>query len=423
MEYLEFELKLGEARDGAYPVDVLRSPAGEQRGVMRLAGSADELRILQESLEASLRSTRTAARDLGRDDDQQLGNYDAASVQRYGRMLFESALCGDVATCFRTSRALARAAQPPKGLRIRLRTDDPALAQLPWELMYDATEGEYLTLSAETPLVRHLELGRAVPPLAMRRPLRILGMVARPADLATLHVDPERERMQQALDPLLRSGDIHLQWIAGENSRSLRQALQPGAGPWHVFHFIGHGGFSSAEGEGVLMLRGENARAEELPASHLGRILGDHPSLRLTVLNACEGARGSAANVFSSTAATLMRRGLPAVIAMQNPISDPGAIEFSREFYTALARGLPVDTAVAEGRKAVSLASARGFEWVTPVLHMRAADGQLFDLSPDPAEQQAAAFPELPGTSKKSRLVFALLLGSLLLAYVIYALI
>src|SRR3712207_8645982 len=41
-------------------------------------------------------------------------------------------------------------------------------------------------------------------------------------------------------------------------------------------------------------------------------------------------------SIFSSTAATLVRRGIPAVVAMQYEISDPAAIQFSARFYTAV---------------------------------------------------------------------------------------
>ena len=99
------------------------------------------------------------------------------------------------------------------------------------------------------------------------------------------------------------------------------------------------------------------------------------------LLNSCEGARGSAHDVFSSTAAILVRRGLPAVVAMQYEITDRAAVEFARSFYEALAEGLPVDAAVAEARKAISLAVTNTVEWGTPVLYMRAPQGAIFQLA------------------------------------------
>jgi WD40 repeat protein len=75
-----------------------------------------------------------------------------------------------------------------------------------------------------------------------------------------------------------------------------------------------------------------------------------------------------------------VRRGIPAVLAMQYEITDRAAIEFARAFYEALADGLPVDAAVAEARIAVSLGVTNTVEWGTPVLYMRSPDGVLFRM-------------------------------------------
>jgi tetratricopeptide (TPR) repeat protein len=75
--------------------------------------------------------------------------------------------------------------------------------------------------------------------------------------------------------------------------------------------------------------------------------------------------------------------GIPAVVGMQLPVSDPAAVAFSSQFYAALAEGLPVDAAVTEGRKAV-FALRREAEWGTPVLYLCASDAQLFEIEPEP---------------------------------------
>jgi CHAT domain-containing protein len=155
-------------------------------------------------------------------------------------------------------------------------------------------------------------------------------------------------------------------------------------GPWHIFHFIGHGGFDHDTDEGLIALKDDEGRAQILSATHLGRLLADHRTLRLVVLNSCEGARGSEKDIFSSTAAILVRRGVPAVLAMQYEITDRAAIELSRAFYEALADSLPVDMAVSEARKAISLGVVNTVEWGTPVLYMRSPNGVLFDLIQNP---------------------------------------
>jgi hypothetical protein len=123
-------------------------------------------------------------------------------------------------------------------------------------------------------------------------------------------------------------------------------------------------------------------------------LLHDHASLRLAILNACEGARASRTDPFAGTAQSLVEQGIPAVIAMQFEVPDETAILFAHEFYGAVADGYPVDTALAEARKAI-FARGEGLDWGTPVLHMRAPDGRIFDLAgvPRPVSQPPRPAP------------------------------
>jgi hypothetical protein len=112
----------------------------------------------------------------------------------------------------------------------------------------------------------------------------------------------------------------------------------------------------------------------------LGTLLHDEDTLRLAVLNACEGARAARTDPFAGTAQCLIQQGIPAVIAMQFEISDEAAITLTREFFGALADDYPVDAALAEARKAL-FTEGSGVEWGTPVLYMRAPDGRIFDVA------------------------------------------
>ena len=76
---------------------------------------------------------------------------------------------------------------------------------------------------------------------------------------------------------------------------------------------------------------------------------------------------------------------MPAVVAMQFPISDKAAIAFSETFYQRIAKGDPVDVAMAEGRKKLWHLE----EWATPVLFLRSKDGVLFE----PATACASRLP------------------------------
>ncbi|MBL4788792.1 MAG: PASTA domain-containing protein, partial [Kordiimonadaceae bacterium] len=90
---------------------------------------------------------------------------------------------------------------------------------------------------------------------------------------------------------------------------------------------------------------------------------------------------------FAGVATAMIMAGIPAVVAMQFPITDKAAVSFAGTFYPRIVSGYPVDAAVAEGRKAIKLADPSTMEWATPVLFMRSPDGVLFDIKkPIPAK-------------------------------------
>ena len=106
---------------------------------------------------------------------------------------------------------------------------------------------------------------------------------------------------------------------------------------------------------------------------------------RLVVLNACLTAAESTDDLFSGTAAALVRSGINAVAAMQFAISDKAAIAFARGFYMSLAHGRAIDEAMRSGRIGILGVTRDTLEWVTPVLCVRGDDTRLFDVKPNAA--------------------------------------
>jgi uncharacterized membrane protein HdeD (DUF308 family) len=378
-EYVDFELEIGEGGPRTYPVTV-RSPAGEAHEEMRFPFAEWELENKLLTVENTLLRSGETRRRIPSQEEQ--------PVQEFGRSLLQALLVGEVRT--RYAMSLLEARRQNKGLRLKLRIHPPNLARLPWEFLYDPDRDEYLSLSSKTPLVRYLDLHQPVEQLPVSPPLRILGMVSSPRDLPVLDVEYEKGLVEEAIKGLRTSSLIEMTWLEGQTWSDLQEAMW--GGPWHVFHFIGHGGFDEASQEGAIALADESGRKHLLGARNLARLLDDHYSLRLALLNSCEGARSSVRDAFSSTAATLVRRGVPAVVAMQYEITDRAAIAFARVFYRAVADGLPVDAAVAAGRTAVSMDSA--LEWGTPVLYMRSPDGRIFDMTASAPRTQPTAETE-----------------------------
>ena len=386
MDYLDFALLIGAGEAGSYSVTVLDSPGGEGRARLELP------QRLQDFLRAIEGESGGADRSFAPVRPEAPAQSLSGAVQEIGQALFASLIQESVHDCYHTSVALAQ--KEGKGLRLRLRIEPPELARLPWEFLHEGKiESDYLSLSKRTPVVRHLEVGLPIESLTLKPPIRLLGMVGARQGL---DVAAEQQRMAQAIEHLTDKGRgaIQLAWVEGHTWRALSDALE--RGPWHAFHFIGHGGYDEQTGEGLVLLEkeGEEGAAQRFPARDLGSLLADHPTLKLAVLNSCEGARASATNVFSSTGAILASRGIPAVVSMQYAITDRAAVEFSRAFYDSLAAGDAVDEAVSDARKAIKMALGETVEWGTPVLHMRAKDGVLFRFDLDLFRQ-----PEAPAAS------------------------
>ena len=348
---VELSLDITVAGDGVVWL-ALTSPAGEARQPVILPWPRDQV-------------TQIVA---------QLGE-PAASNGRLTLPAFGAALFGAVfagAARSRYDATFALAARDRQGVRIRLRVHDATLAALPWELLYDADRGEFTALSQSSPVVRGVEQRKPLAPFTVDGPLRILALAASPVSLRGLDIAAERARLEQAV--ALTDSAAELVWAAGSAPHDLQDSLL--RGPWHVFHFIGHGYFDDIDNDFALVLANEQNQAQLLGSAAVARLVADHPSLRLVVLNACQGAQAGAGYV--SLAQLLAQRGVPAVLAMQYPIGENAALEFARVFYIALALGRPVDVATSEARKAMSVAAPATWEWATPVLFLGSGDGQLW---------------------------------------------
>lgn len=309
---------------------------------------------------------------------------DSQRAKKFGRELFAALFHDEVRDVYRS--CLADARRQNRGLRVTLAlTKVPELMDVPWEYMYD--EPDFLAVSAWTPVVRYLDVARPRTPLAVSPPLRVLGMISDVVDLPRLDVEGERRRLEVALRPLRAQGRVEVHWTQAATLEALLRKLHHG--DFHILHFVGHGGYDETREDGVLLFQGPDGRSHEITGERLGTILQDHRSLRLVVLNACEGARSSQSDPFAGVAASLVQRGIPAVVAMQFEITDDAALTFAAYFYEALAQGDPVDGAVAHARLGI-FASGNDVEWGTPVLFLRSADGRVFDLQGDQARSEEA---------------------------------
>lgn len=360
MHYETFDLRIQPSQHDSYDAVVIRSPVGEARASFTLP-FANEQRI------ASLWQALDASRSLG--SAEQADSDDLCSL---GTQLYQAAFGGAVGDCLR--RSLDKAQHHKAGLRIRLRIDDrlPMLADLPWEYLYAPELGGFLALSVRTPLIRYLEVPHAAAIKLLPPPLTVLAVLSNPAGMPSLAVEEEWTRLQQAAAGL-GTHQVRLERVPAIWS-ALQTRLRQGA--VHVLHFIGHGYFDE-KAQGGLIFEDEAGQPTWMPAERFKVLLQDSKeSLRLIFLNACEGARGGRSDSFAGVAQQLVKQGLPAVLAMQFPVTDRAAIALSQAFYRALAEGCPIEAAVSEARKAIYGLDGSP-EWGTPVFFSRSDDNRM----------------------------------------------
>jgi len=275
-------------------------------------------------------------------------------------------------------------------LRISMNLHDAAMvevARLPWELMSRRND-DPLVVSDKTPLVRSFDVLAPTDSRPFGGTLRILVVMSNPKGTPRLDLEAERARIEESWKALNVQADF-VRPVRADFRRMLAGA------DYHVVHFMGHGDFDADKG-GVLLMERDDAERSPDPVSgrEFAVMIADEP-LRLVYLNACKtGVAGLSESAdrlhpFAGVASALIKKGVPAVVAMQFPISDRAAINFATTFYERVAQNMPVDAAVGQARKALY---ADGLsEWVTPVLYLRSRDGVLF--APNDAPVRAVATP------------------------------
>ena len=360
---IEIEIGTGDAPD-VRTVRVLRSTGSSGgRGTLHLDVEALVARL--PDLEMTVLASAVSAR--------RVLSVGESEIQQVGAELFERLFDGEVGNAYRASHAIAAARG--ETLQLRLRLTDPDLASLPWESMYDRSSGTYVC--RKDSLIRQIAAPDSITPLRVEPPLRILGMISAPRNLPALDVEAEQERLEKSLEAQIAAGRVELVWLEDVSWDRLHITLLSES--WHVLHFVGHSRYESDGDEGVLAFCGRDGRADYVGASALADLLHEaEPIPRLVVLNSCASGTTGVSELFSGTAAALVKSGIDAVVAMQFTISDSAAVAFSRGFYAALAHGRTIDEAARSGRIAILGLGRDTLEWVTPLLYVRGEDTRLF---------------------------------------------
>ncbi|MDQ3134510.1 MAG: CHAT domain-containing protein, partial [Acidobacteriota bacterium] len=228
-------------------------------------------------------------------------------------------------------------------LCIRIAVEAIELESVAWETLFDGEE--FIAAGTKTTISRlPLDVAPQAALPAVPLPLKMLALVSSPLDLpdhSRLQMEREQEILLEAINDPAGQGRLRADFEDEAKLEILESSLET---PYQIFHYTGHG-MSPESGGGLLL---EDARGNSRPTSVaevLQSLQRGENSLRLVVLSGCQTARTTNSAGFRDMARGLLRRKIPAVIAMQFSISDAGGLKFAESFYTRIATGRTLELA------------------------------------------------------------------------------
>lgn len=374
MRYDEIRIEFFPTPDRQIGVRVTSAGEGADEGIFVPPPNAEGESLIRDWFEAWERSDRN-----------EVWSQLAERRKEVGQQLFDAVFAATAPLVRGRLIALEQQQAEVKcGLRLRFLLGDthegeatraaPLLpaASLPWELLCDRGEGGFFLQDWYNSLVRTYGSPRQPRPVTVHGPLQVLVVSAEPAGFEDLAWQAEAEKIRTEIS---KRTETRVEVLKNASFDKMYEVLR--SGTFHILHFIGHGGFDPASGDGRLVFE-DGGLPQRISGSELARRIGDVKTLRLVVLNAChsgELATHAEADPLGGVAAALSAAGIPAVVAMQVAVTDSAAVKFSAAFYNALRMPWPIEAAVAEGRKAID---PRSPEWATPVLYLRGETSDLF---------------------------------------------
>ncbi|MER6344541.1 tetratricopeptide repeat protein [Streptomyces sp. NPDC001595] len=344
-----------------------------------------------------------------------------------GQALGERFTVGDVAQALRRETATARAGHTP--LRIGLQVTEPRWRDLPWETLVVPGDRQPLVLSEGVELYRAVEREAAPVALQVPGPLRILAVVASPEAGGGELLDYEGE-LALILDAVASARAREGTYVRVLNWGSvgeIRAALVEER--FHVLHLSCHAG------PGVLYLETDDGGVDEVDARRfMDEVLPAGRGVPLVVLSGCstaqtpervradadraEGDDGgrlrntapadddAAAEARTGLARELLARGVPAVLAMTEAVTDRYATALTAHVYEELARSRRPMPLAALSRARRRLESVRRHraegdprgalpEWATPSLFLAGPPLPLFDAAQNTERPTPAPEPVL----------------------------
>lgn len=288
----------------------------------------------------------------------------------------------------------------PESMRVRISFEEaPELALLPWEFLQFPAAGDgrkKYWLAAETKLVlgRFVEGPGDLPIKLADSWLRVVLVRHLPAGP---EFDPQRQACEALASRLLTEEETKdvvavklVEYVNAQHLRVAMRAFRAEGHPVDVVHIMAL--FRMERGACQVMLPTGTGRDEWTSADTLvDNICDGEGQPSLVVLHLVDQIHGDFMQHSEQLAPSFIDSGVPAVLAMQYPMTPEDAEKFLTLFYGALASGSPIGEAVQFTRKELKLGrNVTGRHFGSPVLYMQsAADGHLIKRRDDrPGERE-----------------------------------
>jgi len=300
----------------------------------------------------------------------------AQDLSSFGTNLFEFVLRGDLLSLYNRL--------PPDYVRIRILSNHPELQALPWEYLQDprAPAGPNNTRG----VVRIVPtLGQPMPvPRKANQKLRILFVFADPIDQGPVRWDEIYSTIKREFER--RSGNnFEIDVVEGASIQAVTKAFVEKS--YDVFHFNGHGALLPDNGGKIVghlvFMDAATKKTEPISAEQLATLVTGQ-GLQLVVLSSCNSSAGDFSESYAVVAQSLVRRGVPAVVANQFAITNNLAATFASGFYNELLKTGDIDRAVGAGRLLLSMqrpiAGKATLEWGIPTLYRHLGAAKIFEV-------------------------------------------
>ena len=304
------------------------------------------------------------------------------SLVALGQTLYNALFQGTIRDSWMTAQGVAQNRREDLRLRLGLRGD--RLPRLPWEVLNaggrplatgtDVVFSRYQ--SAFAPMATVMQ-SQPLPALKQNQPLKILMVLAAPTDQEVLalrqeanHLNEELQREQATRSGTASPSAIELTILDQPGREQLTQALEQGC--YQVLHYAGHSSLGGSGGD-LYLVSDKTGLTEVLSGDDLAGLLVNN-GIRMAVFNSCRGVYTATSDPTSENGnltEALLRRGVPAVLAMAERIPDDVALTLSRLFYRNLRQRSPIDLSLSRARQGLlSSYGSNQLYWALPILYL-----------------------------------------------------